>query len=74
MPMRAKGGKVMGGHPDASKDKELIKKTLREEGLVHKAKGGGIHMTAGADNGLGRLEKMGIKVPAHRGSMKPQAV
>lgn len=61
-PMRARGGKVMGGHPDASQDKELIQKTLREEGLVRKAKGGGIHMTAGAVTGEGRLEKMGKKV------------
>lgn len=62
MPMRARGGKVMGGHPDASQDKDLIQKTLREEGLVRKAKGGGIHMTAGAVTGEGRLEKMGRKV------------
>lgn len=76
MPMRAKGGKVshMGGHPDAAEDKALIKKTLREEGLVRKAKGGGVHMTAGAATGNGRLEKMGIKVPNHRDGMKPQAV
>lgn len=59
---RKKGGRVMGGHPDASQDKELIQKTLREEGLVRKAKGGGIHMTAGAVTGEGRLEKMGKKV------------
>jgi hypothetical protein len=59
MPMRAKGGKVMGDHPDAAQDKDLIEKTLREEGLVRKARGGGITMTAGAITGLGRLEKMG---------------
>jgi hypothetical protein len=73
-PMRARGGKVMGGHPDASKDKELIHKTLEEEGLVRKAKGGGVTMTAGAVTGNGRLEKMGIKVPSHRGSMEPKEV
>lgn len=74
MPMRARGGKVMGGHPDASQDKELIQKTLREEGLVRKAKGGGITMHAGAVTGTGRLEKMGKKAPLHRGSMEPQDV
>ena len=73
MPMRARGGMVMGDHPDAKQDKELIQKTLREEGLVRKAKGGGIHMTAGAVTGEGRLEKMGITA-RHRGSMKPQEV
>jgi hypothetical protein len=62
MPMRARGGKVMGDHPDAAQDKDLIQKTLREEGLVRKAKGGGITMTAGALTGEGRLEKMGKKV------------
>ena len=62
MPMRARGGKVMGDHPDASQDKALIQKTLREEGLVRKARGGGITMTAGALTGEGRLEKMGKKV------------
>jgi hypothetical protein len=73
-PMRARGGKVMGDHPDAAQDKELIEKTLREEGLVHKAKGGGVHMTAGAVTGNGRLEKMGVKIPAHRGSLEPKEV
>ena len=72
--MRARGGKVMGDHPDASQDKALIEKTLREEGLVRKAKGGGVHMTAGAVTGNGRLEKMHIKVPSHRGSMKPEEI
>lgn len=59
---RKKGGRVMGDHPDASQDKALIQKTLREEGLVRKAKGGGVHMTAGAVTGEGRLEKMHKKV------------
>jgi hypothetical protein len=71
---RKRGGKVMGGHPDAAQDKELIEKTLKEEGLVRKARGGGIHMTAGAITGEGRLEKMGIKIPSHRGSMKPKEI
>lgn len=72
--MRKRGGKVMGDHPDAKQDKDLIQKTLREEGLVRKAKGGGIHMTAGAVTGNGRLEKMGVRVPSHRGSMAPKDV
>lgn len=74
MPMRARGGKVMGDHPDASQDKDLIQKTLCEEGLVRKAKGGGITMHAGAVTGTGRLEKMGKKAPLHRGSMEPKEV
>jgi len=75
-PMRAKGGKVsrMGGHPDASQDKDLIKKTLREEGLVRKAKGGGVHLEGGAVTGIGRLNKMGINPPTHRNGMRPQDV
>jgi hypothetical protein len=73
-PMRARGGKVMGDHPDAKQDKELIEKTLREEGLVRKAKGGGVHMEAGALTGIGRLEKMHKNPPLHKGSMKPQEI
>lgn len=73
-PMRARGGKVMGDHPDASQDKDLIDKTLREEGLIRKAKGGGITMKAGAVTGIGRLEKMGHNPPLHRGSMAPKEV
>lgn len=73
-PMRARGGKVMGDHPDASKDKELINDTLKEEGLIRKAKGGGITMKAGAATGIGRLEKMGHNPPLHRGSMAPKEV
>ena len=60
MPLRARGGKVMGGHPTLSKDADTIDKTMKEEGLVRKAKGGGVHMTAGAVTGEGRLEKMGL--------------
>jgi hypothetical protein len=73
-PMRARGGKVIGDHPDAKQDKELIEKTLREEGLVRKAKGGGVHMEAGALTGIGRLEKMHKNPPLHKGSMKPQEI
>lgn len=71
--MRARGGKVMGGHPDAAQDKNLIEETLKEEGLIRKARGGGVHMTAGAVTGIGRLEKMGIKA-RHRGSMSPKEI
>lgn len=74
MPMRAKGGIVMGNHPDASQDKALIKETLKQEGLVRKAKGGGVTMHAGAVTGIGRLEKMGKHPPLHKGSMSPKAV
>jgi hypothetical protein len=72
--MRAKGGSVHTPHGDEAQDKALISKTLKEEGLIRRAKGGGVHMTAGAITGEGRLEKMGIKIPSHRGSMKPQEV
>ena len=74
MPMRARGGKVMGDHPDAAQDKELIEKTLREEGLIRKARGGGITMHAGAVTGIGRLEKMGKHPPLHKGSMTPKEI
>lgn len=72
MPMRAKGGRV--AKLDADEDtRDLVADTLREEGLIRRARGGGIHMTAGAATGIGRLEKMGIKV-RHRGSMAPKEV
>jgi hypothetical protein len=72
---RAKGGKVvMGEHPDAKQDKALIEKTLREEGLCRKARGGGLHMEAGAITGLGSLEKMHLDPPLHKDGMKPQEV
>jgi hypothetical protein len=73
-PMRKRGGMVMGKHPDASQDKELIHKTLKEEGLVRKAKGGGIHLECGAVTGIGRLNKMGINPPTHKDGMRPQDV
>lgn len=79
MPMRAKGGRIKGEidtptHDDLDEDKrDLISKTLEEEGLIRKARGGGIHMTAGAATGIGRLEKMGIKA-RHRGSMEPKEI
>jgi hypothetical protein len=72
--MRAKGGSVHTPHGDEAEDKALINKTLKEEGLIRRAKGGGVHMTAGAITGEGRLEKMGIKIPSHRGSMSPKEV
>lgn len=85
MPMRAKGGRVKGelggegkfeyaddGDGDGSMG-SIISDALKEEGLIRKARGGGVHMTAGAVTGIGRLEKMGITA-RHRGSMKPQDV
>lgn len=79
MPMRAKGGRVKGemetpDHNGLDEDKrDLIADTLREEGLIRRARGGGITMTAGAANGVGRLEKMGITA-RHRGSMTPKDI
>ena len=35
-----------------------VSESLKEEGLVRKAKGGGIHLTAGAASGVARLEKL----------------
>ena len=69
---RKKGGRVMGGHPSAGDMEEAA--TRREEGLVEKARGGGITMHAGAVTGIGRLEKMGKHPPLHKGSMKPQEI
>lgn len=71
MPMRARGGRVKNSETDS--DDRVIKTTLSEEGLIRKARGGGIHMTASAANGIGRLEKMGITA-RHRGSMAPKDV
>jgi hypothetical protein len=62
----------MGGHPSAGDMEEAA--TRREEGLVEKARGGGITMHAGAVTGIGRLEKMGKHPPLHKGSMKPQEI
>lgn len=52
---RARGGKVNEMDPTAH--------TMKEEGLIQKARGGGIHMKemhAGAASGIGRLEKLGL--------------
>jgi hypothetical protein len=67
---RAKGGRV--NEDEAQKDPLAM--TLREEGLVKKARGGGLHMEAGAITGLGRLEKMHLNPPLHKDGMKPQEV
>jgi hypothetical protein len=72
--MRAKGGSVHTPHGDEAEDKALINKTLKEEGLIRKAKGGGITMRAGAVTGIGRLEKMGEHPPLHKGSMSPKEI
>ena len=84
MPPRAKGGRV---HADKAQDVDLIKKTLRDEGLtrsdkpvkmgiVGRAKGGkitSIHdMDAGSMSGEGRLQK--AELHRHSGNMKKQAV
>lgn len=66
---RARGGRV---HADAAEDRDLIKKTLKDEGLIRRASGGKVHMTAGAATGEGRLEK--IKAYGAKSHMKPQAV
>ena len=75
--MRAKGGRVGGDMTDDEGDEvssdALIQRVLDDEGLIRRARGGGIHMTAGAATGVGRLEKMGIK-QRHRGSMAPKEV
>lgn len=59
---RARGGNVS--------QKDPTSHTMSEEGLIQKARGGGIHMTAGADSGVGRLQKMGLSPK----SVKKQAV
>jgi hypothetical protein len=70
IPRKAKGGAV---HSDEKEDKELIKKTLKEEGLTPaRAMGGKVDMHAGALSGPGRLEK--IKLYGKNAHMKPQAV
>ena len=72
MPPRAKGGRVK--HADEAEDKALIKKTLKDEGLVRsdkpvkmpvegetpeRARGGKVTgYDAGAGSGPGRLEKI----------------
>ena len=55
---RAKGGRT--NHSDEKQDKALIEKTLKDEGLVRRARGGGIktfHMEGGSVSGPGREDK-----------------
>lgn len=74
MPMRAKGGRISKmDDEDGGLSDKLINDVLSEEGMRKRAKGGGVHMTAGAATGIGRLEKMGIGARS-RGSMKPKDV
>ena len=68
MPPRAKGGAV---HADAKEDKALIKHELKAQGLIRKATGGMIHLKAGSDTGIGRLEKAKQMAKVH---LKPQVV
>ena len=82
MPPRARGGRV---HADEAQDKDLIQRTLKNEGLIRsdkeepvgvgRAKGGRINsihdMTAGSLSGEGRLQKAELQ-SKHR--PKPQAV
>jgi hypothetical protein len=73
MPPRARGGRVR--HSDEAQDKALIHKTLQDEGLIRsdkeRARGGGVRMTAGAESGPGRLEKVALQ---KRHPIKAQAV
>jgi hypothetical protein len=55
MPPRARGGKIE--HADVKEDKAMIKKLVKPESLKGRARGGKVHMTAGAESGPGRLEK-----------------
>lgn len=77
--MRKRGGKV---HSDEKQDKALIKKELKDEGLIRKAKGGSIigdegkvpsvPMEGGSVSGPGREDKN--KHFAKHGNMKKQDV
>lgn len=49
--MRKRGGKV---HADEAQDKALIKKELKDEGLIRKARGGALHLPGGVLSGPGR--------------------
>ena len=59
MPPRARGGKV--NHADAKEDKAMIKKMVKSDSLKGRARGGKVHMTAGAESGPGRLEKVAAR-------------
>lgn len=61
MPMRARGGRVNKAHPDEAQDRALIRKMIaQEEKREGRAAGGRVpHMTAGAESGMGRLQKIG---------------
>ena len=60
MPPRARGGKV--NHADAKEDKAMIKKMVKSDSLKGRARGGKVHMTAGAGTGEGRLEKEAARI------------
>jgi hypothetical protein len=61
LPVRKKGGAV---HDDEAQDERLIKRVLKQEGLK-RARGGGLHINKhyGGGSGMGRLEKIGEKLP-----------
>lgn len=68
---RKRGGHVK--HADEAEDKALIMKTLKDQGLVRRARGGAtLHMTAGSESGPGRLEKSEFQ--ARHGDKRKQVV
>jgi hypothetical protein len=68
---RRRGGRVH--HTDVGEDKALIRSMVKRSALKGRAKGGRIHMTAGAESGEGRLEKARARA-AHARHEKPQEV